>query len=128
MQNAGNTIPLSKQVEYFSATKAKMVAAAGSHAVNARLSRSVFLLNIGNNDMYVFAAAELARNRSAADQRRDAAVLYANLISNYSATVTVHTKLATTALAGLITQHFFFSRTPLKHATLCLEIEHAICM
>ena len=91
MQNAGNTIPLSKQVQYFGATKAKMAAAVGSHAVNALLSRSVFLLGIGNNDMYVFAAAELlARNRSAADQRRDAAVLHANLLSNYSATVTVH--------------------------------------
>nr|CAB3468601.1 unnamed protein product [Digitaria exilis] len=86
--NAGNNIPLSKQVQYFKATKAKMVAAAGPVAVNAVLSRSVFLLNAGNNDMYVFAAAELARNRSAADQRSDAAALYASLVSNYSSTIT----------------------------------------
>nr|CAB3470565.1 unnamed protein product [Digitaria exilis] len=85
--NAGNTIPLSKQVHYFGATKAKMVAAVGPRAVDAHLSKSIFLLGIGNNDMYVFAAAELARNTSAADQRRNAAVLYVSLISNYSATI-----------------------------------------
>ncbi|KAF8687204.1 hypothetical protein HU200_042872 [Digitaria exilis] len=79
--NAGNNIPLSKQVQYFKATKAKMVAAAGPVAVNAVLSRSVFLLNAGNNDMYVFAAAELARNS-------DAAALYASLVSNYFAAIT----------------------------------------
>ncbi|KAF8667896.1 hypothetical protein HU200_052522 [Digitaria exilis] len=87
--NAGNTIPLSKQVHYFGATKAKMVAAVGPRAVDAHLSKSIFLLGIGNNDMYVFAAAELARNTSAADQRRNAAVLYVSLISNYSATISV---------------------------------------
>lgn len=108
MQNAGNTIPLSKQVEHFGATKAKMAAATGTHAVNALLSRSVFLLGIGNNDMYAFAAAELLapRNRSAADQRRDAAVLYANLLSNYSATVTV----LQLSITGLI--------NPIMHATM----------
>ncbi|RLM55301.1 GDSL esterase/lipase [Panicum miliaceum] len=37
LQNAGNTIPLSKQVEYFGATKAKMVAAVGPRAANAQL-------------------------------------------------------------------------------------------
>ena len=80
---------MSKQVRYFEATRAKMVATAGAGAVDALLPRSIFLLNAGNNDFYVFAAAELARNRSAADQRSDAAALYANLISNYSATVEV---------------------------------------
>ncbi|CAN6177312.1 unnamed protein product [Urochloa humidicola] len=86
--NAGSTIPLSKQVHYFNATKAKMVTAVGAGAVSALLSRSIFLFNIGNNDFYVFVAAELARNRSAEDQRSDAAALYANLLSNYSATIT----------------------------------------
>ncbi|WVZ79160.1 hypothetical protein U9M48_026771 [Paspalum notatum var. saurae] len=87
--NAGNTIPWSKQVQDFGATKAKMVAAASPGAVDALLSRSIFLIGIGNNDMYVFLAAELARNRSAAEQRSDAVVaLYASLVSNYSATVT----------------------------------------
>ena len=80
---------MSQQVRYFESTKAKMVAAAGAGAVDALLPRSIFLLNAGNNDFYVFAAAELARNRSAADQRSDAAALYASLISNYSAAVKV---------------------------------------
>jgi hypothetical protein len=80
---------LSKQLQYFEATKAKMVAAVGAGAVDDLLSRSVFVVNIGNNDFYAFAAAELARNRSAEDQRKDAAALYASLVSNYSAAVTV---------------------------------------
>ncbi|CAD6238011.1 unnamed protein product [Miscanthus lutarioriparius] len=86
--NAGSTIPLSKEVKYFGATKAKMVAAAGANTVNPVISRSIFLIGMGNNDLYVFAASERARNRSDAEQRRDAAALYASLISNYSAAVT----------------------------------------
>ncbi|GJN09495.1 hypothetical protein PR202_ga27508 [Eleusine coracana subsp. coracana] len=86
--NAGNTIPLSKQLQNFGATRAKMVAAVGAVAVDNQLSRSIFLVNIGNNDFYVFAAAERTRNRSDEDQRRDAVALYANLISNYSASIT----------------------------------------
>jgi len=88
MQNAGSTIPLSKEVKYFGATKAKMVAGAGANTVNPVISRSIFLIGMGNNDLYVFAASERARNRSDAEQRRDAAALYASLISNYSAAVT----------------------------------------
>lgn len=87
--NAGNTIPLSEEVKYFGATKAKMVAAAGPSAVNPLISRSIFLIGMGNNDLYVFGASERARNRSDAEQRRDAAaLLYASLVSNYSAAVT----------------------------------------
>ncbi|CAL5049005.1 unnamed protein product [Urochloa decumbens] len=97
--NAGSTIPLSKQLEYFNATKAKMVTAVGAPAVNALLSRSIFLVNIGNNDFYVFAAAELARNRSAEEQRSDAAALYASLLSNYSATITELYAMGTRKLA-----------------------------
>lgn len=93
MQNTGNTIPMSKQVRYFGATKAKMVAAVGHRTVDAHLSMSIFLVGIGNNDMYVSAAAELARNASAADQRRNAAMLYVSLISNYSATIAVQPSL-----------------------------------
>jgi phospholipase/lecithinase/hemolysin len=89
MQNAGSTIPLSKEVKYFGATKAKMVAAVGPNTVNPVISRSIFLIGMGNNDLYVFAASERARNRSDADQRKDAAAaLYSSLISNYSAAVT----------------------------------------
>ncbi|CAL5048029.1 unnamed protein product [Urochloa decumbens] len=87
-RNAGNTIPLSKQVQYFNATRTKMVAAVGPHAATTLLSKSVFLIGIGNNDMFVSAFAEQARNRSAAEQKKDAAALYADLISNYTATMT----------------------------------------
>ncbi|KAF8686860.1 hypothetical protein HU200_043364 [Digitaria exilis] len=86
--NAGNCIPLSRQVEYFNATRAKMVAAAGSAAVKALLTKSIFLIGVGSNDLFVFAATEAARNRSAAEQQSDAAALFADLISNYSATIT----------------------------------------
>ncbi|WVZ83204.1 hypothetical protein U9M48_030374 [Paspalum notatum var. saurae] len=77
--NAGKCIPLSTQLRYFNATRAEMVAAVGSVAVSALLSKSIFLIGVGSNDMFVFAAAE---------QQSDAAALYASLISNYSATIT----------------------------------------
>ncbi|CAL5053096.1 unnamed protein product [Urochloa decumbens] len=86
--NAGSTIPLSKQVEYFNATRAKMFAAVGPHAASTLLSKSVFLIGIGNNDMFVSAFAERAQNKSAAEQKKDAAALYADLVSNYTATMT----------------------------------------
>ena len=44
MQNAGNNIPLSKQVHYFNAPRSKMAAVAGSGAVSAHLSKSFFLI------------------------------------------------------------------------------------
>ncbi|PVH47229.1 hypothetical protein PAHAL_4G009200 [Panicum hallii] len=86
--NAGNNIPLSKQVHYFNATRSKMAAVAGSGAVSAELSKSFFLVGIGGNDLSVFANAEQARNRSAAQQQSDTAAFYGSLISNYSATIT----------------------------------------
>nr|CAB3469064.1 unnamed protein product [Digitaria exilis] len=67
-------IPLSWQLQHFKETKAKMVAAAmGSAAppVDALLARSVFLISVGNNDIYGLASA-----------------IFTNLISNYSATIT----------------------------------------
>ncbi|TVU43343.1 hypothetical protein EJB05_09803, partial [Eragrostis curvula] len=84
--NAGISIPLRKQVEYFSRTKARMVATLGSgSAVNALLARSVFLIGVGSNDLFAFAAAEQAQNRSAAE---DVADFFTSLISNYSAAIT----------------------------------------
>jgi hypothetical protein len=56
LQNAGNTIMLSKQLSYFRLTKAEMDARAGAHAVSSLLSR-FFLIGVGSNDMFVFAAA-----------------------------------------------------------------------
>jgi len=92
MQNAGNTIPLSKQVQYFKSTKSQMVTKLGSRATSLLLSNSVFLFSIGSNDLFVFATAQASvspQNKSAPDQQRDIATLYMSLISNYSATITV---------------------------------------
>jgi len=82
MQNAWqHIIPLSKQVQYFNDTRAKMVAAVGSAAaVDALLARSMFLISVGNNDLF---------GSPAAQQQSDAAAFLAHLISNYSATITV---------------------------------------
>ncbi|KAF8672861.1 hypothetical protein HU200_049199 [Digitaria exilis] len=66
LDNAGNNIPLSKQVQYMNGTRAKMVAAAGSAAVDTLLAKSFFLIGIGGNDLFAFANAEQARNRSSA--------------------------------------------------------------
>ncbi|CAN6181586.1 unnamed protein product [Urochloa humidicola] len=85
--NVGKCIPLSRQLEYFNATRAQMLAAVGSTAVTSLLSNSVFLLTFGSNDLFVFAAAEQALNRSAAEQQSDAAALFADLLSNYSAAI-----------------------------------------
>ena len=63
-QNEGKCIPLSTQVGYFNGTKAKMVAKKGAAAVSKLLADSVILMGIANNDLFVFAAAELLRGRS----------------------------------------------------------------
>ena len=93
MQNAWQqNIPLSRQVQYFNDTRAKMVAAVGSAAaVDALLARSMFLISVGNNDLTGFAYAEPLLKRSSAQQQSDAAAFLAHLISNYSATITVRT-------------------------------------
>ncbi|CAD6338272.1 unnamed protein product [Miscanthus lutarioriparius] len=89
--NAGSTIPLSKQVQYFNATRSKMIVAAAagsSNAVDTLINRSFFLLLFGGNDVFAFANAEQARNRSgAADLQSDAAAFYGSLVSNYSAAI-----------------------------------------
>ncbi|KAM0878768.1 hypothetical protein ACQ4PT_034658 [Festuca glaucescens] len=75
--HAGNNIPLSKQVMYFDSTKAKMQAKVGSAAVRILLSRSFFLISVGGNDLFVFAAAPT-----------NPVALYSSLISGYSTTIT----------------------------------------
>ncbi|KAM0865885.1 hypothetical protein ACQ4PT_042986 [Festuca glaucescens] len=77
MQHAGTNIPLSKQVMYFESTKAKMQAKVGSTAVRILLSSSFFLISVGSNDLFVFAAAPT-----------DVVALYSSLISGYSAAIT----------------------------------------
>ncbi|KAL6633573.1 hypothetical protein ACP70R_026244 [Stipagrostis hirtigluma subsp. patula] len=79
LDTTGNTITLSKQIEYFAATKAKMVAntgGKGSSAVDELLSKSLFLISDGGNDMFAF----LKQNRTA----REAPSFYADLLSNYT--------------------------------------------
>ncbi|CAL5040562.1 unnamed protein product [Urochloa decumbens] len=75
--NATKNIPLSKQVQYFKATRAKM---GGDAAVSTLLARSVFLISDGNNDLTMFATS--------AQQQQSAAAFLRDLISNYSGTIT----------------------------------------
>jgi phospholipase/lecithinase/hemolysin len=77
VQNAGNTIPLSKQVSYFRSTRAEMEAGEDAEAVSRLLSRAFFLIGVGSNDMFVYTGA--------AD---DAAAFYGSLVANYSAAIT----------------------------------------
>ncbi|CAN6173644.1 unnamed protein product [Urochloa humidicola] len=86
---AGKYIPLSKQVRYFGATKAEMVATLGACAANELMSKSLFLISIGSNDIGVFAAAQQQQsNTSAAAQlQHDVAAYYSSLVSNYSAAI-----------------------------------------
>ncbi|OEL38681.1 GDSL esterase/lipase [Dichanthelium oligosanthes] len=90
---SGDAGILDSAVQYFKTTKANMVSTLGSRAVNAMLSRSIFLIGVGSNDMFVFAVTQQAQNRSAAEQQSDVAAFYAGLVSNYSATVTELYKL-----------------------------------
>ncbi|KAJ1280978.1 hypothetical protein BS78_04G273600 [Paspalum vaginatum] len=80
LDTTGNTITLTKQIEYFAATKSKMVADSGggqgSLSVDELLSRSLFLISDGGNDMFAF----LQRNGTASE----APSLYADLLSNYT--------------------------------------------
>ncbi|KQJ98868.1 GDSL esterase/lipase At5g55050 [Brachypodium distachyon] len=78
--NAGNNIPLSKQVSHLASTKRKMEATVGARAVRRLLSGSFFLLGTGSNDVSVFAATQPAAG--------DVAAFYASLVSNYSAAIT----------------------------------------
>ncbi|CAL5055804.1 unnamed protein product [Urochloa decumbens] len=80
LDTTGNTITLTKQIEYFAATKSKMLAASGggqgSSSVDDLLSKSLFLISDGGNDMFAF----IQQNRSASE----APALYADLLSNYT--------------------------------------------
>ncbi|CAD6249550.1 unnamed protein product [Miscanthus lutarioriparius] len=79
LDTTGNTITLTKQIEYFAATKSKMVAHSvgqGSSSVDELLSKSLFLISDGGNDMFAF----LQRNGTASEVPS----LYADLLSNYT--------------------------------------------
>jgi phospholipase/lecithinase/hemolysin len=75
----GDTITLTKQIEYFADTKSKMAASSGgqgSSSVDELLSKSLFLISDGGNDMFAF----LTQNRSASEVPS----FYADLLSNYT--------------------------------------------
>ncbi|KAL6912156.1 hypothetical protein ACP4OV_000961 [Aristida adscensionis] len=79
LDTTGNTITLSKQIEYFAATKSKMLASAGgrgSPSVEELLAKSLFLISDGGNDMFAF----LKQNRTA----REVPSFYGDLLSNYT--------------------------------------------
>ncbi|XP_051199410.1 GDSL esterase/lipase At1g71691 [Lolium perenne] len=76
--NAGNNIPLSKQLIYFASTKSEMEAAWGTQKVSTLLANSFFLLGFGSNDMF----------QTNPKTPADVAALYAVLVSNYSAAIT----------------------------------------
>lgn len=82
LDTTGNTITLTKQIEYFADTKSKMAASSGggsqgsSPSVDELLSKSLFLISDGGNDMFAF----LQQNRSASE----APSFYADLLSNYT--------------------------------------------
>ncbi|CAN6233505.1 unnamed protein product [Urochloa humidicola] len=79
LDTTGNTITLTKQIEYFAATKSKMLANSsgqGSPSVDELLSKSLFLISDGGNDMFAF----IQQNRSASE----APGFYMDLLSNYT--------------------------------------------
>ncbi|CAM0944257.1 unnamed protein product [Alopecurus aequalis] len=83
LDTTGNTLTLTKQVELFAATKSKMTEYNGGNkssvsvaAIDALLSKSLFLISDGGNDMFAF----MTQNRTAAD----APSFYADLLTNYT--------------------------------------------
>uniref|UniRef100_A0ACD5YK98 Uncharacterized protein n=1 Tax=Avena sativa TaxID=4498 RepID=A0ACD5YK98_AVESA len=76
LDTTGNTLTLSKQVELFAATKSKMTTKYPGGRVDARLSKSLFLISDGGNDMFAF----ISQNRTAAE----APSFYTDLLSNYT--------------------------------------------
>ncbi|XP_037452031.1 GDSL esterase/lipase APG-like [Triticum dicoccoides] len=71
------SLPLSKQVEYFAATKANMTEESGGNStdIDALLSKSLFLISDGGNDMLVFYVN---------NPLGDAQPFYDDLVSNYT--------------------------------------------
>ena len=91
VQFAGKNIPLSKQVRNFDATKAQMVLKLGATTVKHLLSKSLFLIAVGTNDMMAAFATSSSNNNG----HVAVAAFYSDLISNYSATITVKLKFQT---------------------------------
>ncbi|CAN6215585.1 unnamed protein product, partial [Urochloa humidicola] len=69
---AGTNIPLSKQVRNFGTTRAQMVTNIGGTKANDLLSKSLFLIGIGTNDIAAFAATNQ-------QEQSDVAAFYSSL-------------------------------------------------
>ncbi|TVU28459.1 hypothetical protein EJB05_19976 [Eragrostis curvula] len=79
LDTTGDSITLTKQIEYFAATRSKMMATSGgkgSPSIDELLSKSLFLISDGGNDLFAF----LSQNRTASEVPS----LYADLLSNYT--------------------------------------------
>ncbi|CAL5040558.1 unnamed protein product [Urochloa decumbens] len=83
--NAGKSIPLSRQVEYFNATRATMLAAMDDGTVDDLLAKSIFLISAGSNDL-LLSQQQQSRN-SSSGRSSSLVVSVSDLISNYSATI-----------------------------------------
>jgi hypothetical protein len=80
-------------VRNFDATKAQMVLKLGATTAKHLLSKSLFLIAIGTNDMAAFATS--LANNGQMQSHAVVAAFYSDLISNYSATITVKLKFQT---------------------------------
>lgn len=74
LDTTGKTLTLTKQVEYFAATKSKMTGKSGG--IDALLSKSLFLISDGGNDFFDFIRQNLTAS--------DAPSFYADMLSNYT--------------------------------------------
>ncbi|KAG8059493.1 hypothetical protein GUJ93_ZPchr0002g24651 [Zizania palustris] len=80
LDTTGKTITLTKQIEYFAATKSNMVTDDGggnsSSVIDELLSKSLFLISDGGNDMFAF----LTQKRPPSEVPS----FYADMLSNYT--------------------------------------------
>ncbi|KAL5211229.1 hypothetical protein ABZP36_022076 [Zizania latifolia] len=79
LDTTGKTLTLTKQIEYFAATKSSMMTNGGSNgssAIEELLSKSLFLISDGGNDMFAF----IVQKRAASEVPS----FYADILSNYT--------------------------------------------
>ncbi|XP_044952234.1 GDSL esterase/lipase At5g55050-like [Hordeum vulgare subsp. vulgare] len=76
LDTTGNALTLTKQVEYFAATKSKMTSTEKSGGIDALLSKSLFLISDGGNDMFAFLRDNLTASHAPS--------LYADMLTNYT--------------------------------------------
>ncbi|KAL5207805.1 hypothetical protein ABZP36_032240 [Zizania latifolia] len=80
LNTTGKTLTLTKQIEYFAATKSNMVTdddgGNSSSAIDELLSKSLFLISDGGNDMFAFLKQKRAPS--------EVPSFYADMLSNYT--------------------------------------------